>query len=81
MKVFCDSGIPSFNPIDYDKDKLKFPPKKTEPPKVAPPKPPETKTPEVPKTDKKFECPTKVQKIEAPVGTLTDSGKKKDCRI
>ena len=76
VKVFCDSGIPSFNPIDYDKDKLKFPPKKTEPPKVAPPKPPETKTPEVPKTEKP-ECPTKVQKIEAPVGTLVDSGKKK----
>ena len=77
VKVFCDSGVPSFNPIDYDKDKIKFPPKKTEPPKVAPPKPPETKTPEVPKTDKKLECPTKVQKIEAPVGTLTDAGKKK----
>ena len=77
VKVFCDSGIPSFNPIDYDKDKIKFPPKKTEPPKVAPPKPPETKTPEIPKTDKKLECPTKVQKIEAPVGTLTDAGKKK----
>tara|TARA_A200000159_G_scaffold110576_1_gene103613 strand:+ start:27895 stop:28674 length:780 start_codon:yes stop_codon:yes gene_type:complete len=76
VKVFCDSGVPSFNPIDYDKDKLKFPPKKTEPPKIAPPKPPETKTPEVPKTEKP-ECPTKVQKIEAPVGTLTDAGKKK----
>ena len=76
VKTFCDSGMPSFNPIDYDKDKIKFPPKKTEPPKVAPPKPPETKTPEVPKTEKP-ECPTKVQKIEAPVGTLTDAGKKK----
>ena len=37
VKVFCDSGMPSFNPIDYDKDKLEFPPKKTEPPKIAPP--------------------------------------------
>ena len=76
VKVFCDSGVPSFNPIDYDKNKIKWEQEKVEPPKVAPPKPPETKTPEVPKTEKP-ECPTKVQKIEAPVGTLTDSGKKK----
>jgi len=77
VKIFCDSGVPSFNPIDYDKNKIKWEQKKVEPPKIAPPEPPETKTPEVPKTDKKFECPTKVQKIEAPVGTLTDAGKKK----
>ena len=64
VKTFCDSGMPSFNPIDYDKDKLKFPPKKTEPPKVAPPKPPETKTPEVPKTDNKLECPTKCRRLK-----------------
>ena len=24
VKVYCDGQIPSFNPIDYNKDKLKF---------------------------------------------------------
>ena len=77
VKVFCDSGVPYFNPIDYDKTKLKWQQKKVEPPKINPPETPTPKTPEVPKTDNKLECPTKVQKIEAPVGTLTDAGKKK----
>ena len=78
VKVFCDSGVPYFNPIDYDKTKLKWQQKKVEPPKVAPPETPETKTPEVPKnTLPKIKCPTEVQKLEAPVGTLTDAGKKK----
>jgi hypothetical protein len=78
VKVFCDSGVPYFNPIDYDKTKLKWQQKKVEPPKVAPPETPETKTPEVPKnTIPEIKCPTEVQKLEAPVGTLTDAGKKK----
>ncbi len=76
VKVFCDSGMPSFNPIDYDKEKLKFPQKKVEPPKIPPPEPLEPPTaPKVP--DKLPQCPTEVQKIEAPVGTLTDAGRKK----
>ena len=35
VKVFCDSGVPSFNPIDYDKNKIKWEQEKVEPPKVC----------------------------------------------
>ena len=37
VKVYCDSGVPSFNPIDYNKDKLKWEQEKVEPPKIPPP--------------------------------------------
>ena len=77
VKVFCDAGVPSYNPIDYNKDDLKF---EYEPqlPKVAPPEQPEIKAPktEIPKAPKP-ECPTEAQKLKEPVGTFTDNGTKK----
>ena len=77
VKVFCDAGVPSFNPIDYNKDELEF---QYEPqiPKVAPPEQPEIKAPktETPKVPK-VKCPTEAQELKEPVGTLTDSGAKK----
>ena len=77
VKVYCDGQTPSFNPIDYNANKLKYEYEAPIPP-VRPPEPPETKTPETPKTKiPEIKCPTEVQKLEAPVGTLTDAGKKK----
>ena len=44
VKVFCDAGVPSFNPIDYNKDELKFeyeqqvPPVRPEQPEIEAPK-------------------------------------------
>ena len=77
VKVFCDAGIPSFNPLDYNKDELKF---EYEPqlPKVAPPEQPEIKAPktEIPKAPKP-ECPTEAQKLKEPVGTFVENGTKK----
>ena len=81
--TFCDSGVPSFNPIDYNKEELQF---------TGPPKAPVTKTesptpptPEVPKAEDVrsptntavVECPTKVQKAQEPVGTLVEGFRKK----
>ena len=40
VKVFCDAGVPSFNPIDYNKDKLEFQREQKVPP-VNPGRPPE----------------------------------------
>ena len=79
VKVYCDGQTPSFNPIDYNANKLKFQQKAPVPPVAPPPEAPDTKTPEVPKkvTTAEIKCPTEVQKIEAPVGTLVDAGKKK----
>lgn len=57
--TYCDAGIPSFNPIDYNKDKLKFE-YEAPIPKVRPPKTPDVETPEVPKNavpKDKYECP------------------------
>ena len=78
VKVYCDAGVPSFNPMDYDANKLDWTGEPQKPPVVRPPEAPETKTPETPKTKApEIKCPTEVQLLEAPVGTLTDAGKKK----
>jgi len=77
VKVYCDAGVPSFNPLNYNEDELEF---EYEPqlPKVAPPKQPEIKAPktEAPKIPK-VKCPTEAQELKEPVGTLTDGGAKK----
>ena len=78
VKVFCDAGVPSFNPIDYNKDKLEFQREQKVPP-VNPGKPPEadvgkTETPKdvVPKP----ECPTREQQLKNPVGKILEGNKK-----
>ena len=86
VKTYCDAGVPSFNPIDYNKEELQFtgPPKapvtKTESPK---PPTPEVKSedakPPAPSTAK-IECPTKVQQAQEPVGTLVEGFRKKVVR-
>ena len=77
VKVYCDAGLPSFNPLDYDKDKLDFEYEAPVPP-VRSPEKPETKTPKTEtKTPKPPQCPTEAQKLKEPVGTLTDGGAKK----
>ena len=80
VKVYCDAGVPSFNPMDYNKDDLEFQ-RETPVPPVAPP--PERKTPDpVAKTPNtkdtipKIECPTQKQLSEEPVGFIFDSGRK-----
>ena len=77
--VYCDAGMPSFNPIDYDANRLKYETKAPDPPPVAPPKTkaPETKTPAVPKnTAPKAECPTREQQLKNPVGKILEGNKK-----
>ena len=86
VRTYCDAGVPSFNPIDYNKEELQFtgPPKapvtKTESPK---PPTPEVKSedakPPAPSTAK-IECPTKVQQAQEPVGTLVEGFRKKVVR-
>ena len=77
VKVYCDAGIPSFNPLDYNKDELEW---NYEPPvpKVAPPKQPDIKPP-TPETDRAVtvNCPTEAQQLKEPIGTLVDGGTKK----
>ena len=79
VKVYCDGQAPSFNPIDYNKDKLKHEYEPQVPPVSPPPDAPDTKTPEIPKKGATVEikCPTEAQELKEPIGTLVDAGKKK----
>ena len=80
-KIFCDSGMPSFNPIDYAPDQMKY--EYSAPvPKVKSPEAPETpdvKAPEVnpPAATAKIDCPTPAQEAKEPVGTLVEGFRKK----
>ena len=78
VKTFCDGQVPSFNPIDYNRNKLKFTGEAQVPP-VRPPETPEVKPPEVPKKTNTAEvkCPTEAQELKEPIGTLVEDGTKK----
>ena len=51
VKVYCDSGMPSFNPMDYNKDDLTFTGPPVKPPKIKSPDPPAAPETQVPKTE------------------------------
>ncbi len=76
-RVYCDAGMPSFSPIDYDTNKLEYETKAPDPPPVASPKKPDTKTPETPAVPKntapKVECPTREQQLKNPVGKILEA--------
>jgi hypothetical protein len=83
VKVFCDAGTPSFNPIDYDKGQLKFTNESPVPAykgsKTNPPTDTKTDTPAAPKAPAAtadIQCPTQEQLDKEPVGFLFDSGRK-----
>ena len=79
--TYCDGTVPSFNPIDYAPEGMKYE-NTTRPPayKGDPPKAPEAPTPEVPNTPPstaKVECPTEAQEAKEPVGTYIEGFRKK----
>ena len=78
--TLCDAGTPSYNPIDYDANKIKLEQEPPKPPAYkAPPAPeaPETKTPAVPKTEAPMpECPSRAQQLKDPVGKIVEGNKK-----
>ena len=79
-RIYCDAGMPSFNPIDYDPNRLEYETKAPDPPPVAPPKKPDTERPETPAVPKntapKAECPTREQQLKNPVGKILQGNKK-----
>ena len=80
-RVYCDAGMPSFSPIDYDTNKLEYETKAPDPPPVAPPKKPDAPeapaAPSVPKnTTPKAECPTREQQLKNPIGKILEGNKK-----
>jgi hypothetical protein len=83
LVTFCDSSIPSFNPIDYKPDEMIFTPKEEIPAYKAPEAPEQpvdvsdSKVPVTPPSTAKVECPTAEQLQKEPVGFIFDSGRKK----
>lgn len=84
LVTYCDAGVPSFNPLDYDANKMDFEYETPVPP-VAPTKTPEVKTPEIPDTGKaataEVECPTEAQKLKEPVGHVKGDKKVTEYRL
>ena len=80
VQVFCDAGTPSFNPVDYDPNRLEITTKSPPPPPYKAPeaKPPETpETPAPPRTDAPLaECPSRAQELKNPVGKILEGNKK-----
>ena len=75
LVTYCDSGVPSFNPIQYEPEQMII----TRPAPI--PKSKTSETPPVPETSEvtppppktvKIECPTKVQEAQEPVGTYVN---------
>ena len=79
-RVYCDAGMPSFNPIDYDTSKLDLEQESPEAPPIKSPEAPEPKastTPEVPKQIEKAQtCPTREQELKNPIGKILEGNKK-----
>ena len=79
LVTYCDSGIPSYNPINFEPEQIV----PTYTPKVdtrQPPAPEVPKTPEIPKTPvstAKVDCPTPAQEAKEPVGTMVEGFRKK----
>ena len=80
VRVFCDAGTPSYNPIDYDPRRLTI---TTESPPPPPYKPPDTKPPAAPDSQSppppppaKAECPSRAQELKNPVGKILEGNKK-----
>jgi len=78
--TFCDGNLPSFKPIEYSPNNIRYTgpakvppykkeePKKPESPQLPPPAPPATA---------KIECPTPAQSTKEPVGTYLEGFRKK----
>jgi hypothetical protein len=76
--TYCDSGIPSYNPINFEPEQII--PTKPSGVDTRQPKPPETPDLPIPKTPPatvKVDCPTPVQAAKEPVGTYIEGFRKK----
>ena len=78
VRTYCDGQMPSFNPIDYDKGKLKFESEAPVPPVASPKKDTKAETPstETPPPPPKPECPTREQQLKNPIGKILQGNEK-----
>ena len=84
LVTYCDAGMPSFNPLDYDTNKMDFEYDTPVPP-VKSPEQPEVETPEIPKDTSvntaKVDCPTEAQALKEPVGHIKGDKKVTEYRL
>ncbi len=80
LVTYCDSGVPSFNPIQYEPERMII----TRPadlPKMQEPEPPADlpKTPEIkpPPAKTAIQCPTPAQEAKEPIGTFVNGFREK----
>ena len=77
--TFCDAGVPSYNPMNFEpEDHLQTPVVK--PPPYEEPETPEMPLNDIPKEvlqEIKLPCPTEKQSLTEPIGTVSDGGKKR----
>lgn len=79
--TFCDGNLPSFNPIQYEPERL-IPTREAPVPKTKAPDKPEPKVPETPQVKKppvnnaKVDCPTREQELTNPIGKVLKGNKK-----
>lgn len=75
VKTFCDAGVPSFGPIDYNPDELEY---NYEPPvpKVAPTPEPRDIPKQKPTENPPPKCPTREQELKNPIGKILEGNKK-----
>jgi len=80
VRVYCDAGTPSYNPLDYDPRRLKITTESSPPPPVVPNTPEAPETPEAntntPPPPAKAECPSRAQELKNPVGKILEGNKK-----
>ena len=79
--VYCDGGMPRFNPIQYEPENMVITTTpdipKTEVPEPNIPASPKVEAPKESSKTAEVECPTKVQQIKEPVGTFVEGFRKK----
>ena len=79
--TLCDAGTPSYNPLQYDTNKLNIQQEAPPPPPVRPPEKPEPpkapSTPAIPKTEAPMpSCPTREQQLKNPIGKILEGNQK-----
>ena len=85
LVTYCDSGVPSFDPIQYEPEQMIIttpaPVPKTDTP--DPPENPEIESPEInpPANTAKVDCPTEAQALKEPVGHIKGDEKVTEYRL
>ena len=82
LVTYCDSGIPSFNPISFEPEQMTITrpapvPKTDTPDKPLPPELPRAPEVSPPVNTAKVDCPTPAQNAKEPVGTYVEGFRKK----